>query len=91
MEMEQIIARLLPVIKAEMKADQEKTLAKVDAWPEGTTYCRIATEACLGKTEVRIESVQDTHNIIEELLFVVFSERSVSRLYNENQLPLPVS
>jgi hypothetical protein len=30
----------------------------------------------------------DTHTTIEELLEVVFSERSVSRLYNEGQLPL---
>jgi hypothetical protein len=31
----------------------------------------------------------DTHAIIEELLEAVFSVRSVPRLYNEDQLPLP--
>jgi hypothetical protein len=35
--------------------------------------------------------VTDMHTIIEELLEAVFSEWSVLRLYNEDQLPLPVS
>jgi hypothetical protein len=33
----------------------------------------------------------DTHETIKELLEAVFSLRSVPRLYDEEQLPLPVS
>jgi predicted methyltransferase len=38
-----------------------------------------------------VVATTDTYATVEELLEAVFSERSVLKLYNEDQLPLPVS
>jgi hypothetical protein len=38
-----------------------------------------------------VKAATDTHETIKELLEAAFSVRSVPRLYNEDQVPLPVS
>jgi hypothetical protein len=54
---EQMMERLLTIM-VKIKACQEWTIIKMDAWLEGTKAWREATEACLGNKEDNQEDIR---------------------------------